>query len=191
MAEVLSQFNRSTAIQPMSSSSRCSQRDNEGNFVGLTPVTSRKEHFEKLRDTVKYFMDSLDVPFVSDANDQTFYNHCIENMVQRGWSQKTISAARIFLLPSLAIARTAYAHLSNYSTQIFIAIYTTLMIYLDDIASKDKQNIELLKSFSKVLLSEQPHGHEVLDAISDILREIPQHYGEVAGSIILSSSSVI
>jgi hypothetical protein len=152
----------------------------------LAPSSNRITHFKQLGDTVKHYLETLDVPFLPDAYDQTFYDKCIENMINRGWSEKTLAAARIFLIPSLGISRTAYAHLPNTSTQIFIAIYTTLLIYVDDICSK--QNIDLLKSFSKVLLIEGKHGNEVLDALSEILLEIPKHYGDFVGSIILSST---
>ena len=142
-------------------------------------------HKAELKDTVQSYLTRLNVPFVYTAFDQTRYDQCIENMVERGWSESTQAAARIFLLPSLAISLTAYAHRSE-AIQVFIAIYTTLMIYFDDITVKG--NLDSLKAFGKVLLEERSHGHEVLDASADILREIPKHYGDLAGSIILSAT---
>jgi hypothetical protein len=135
---------------------------------------------------VKYYLEALDVPFVLNAYDQTFYNECIENMVNRGWSEKTLAAARIFLIPSLVFTRSTYAHLPDTSTQTFIAIYSTLFIYIDDICPK--QDIDSLKSFSKIILTEGSHGNDVLDALSEILLEVPKHYCDFVGSIIISST---
>jgi hypothetical protein len=134
---------------------------------------------------VQSYLTGLNVPFVYSAFDQTFHDQCIENMVKRGWSASTQAAARIFLHSGVAMSLTAYAHICH-STQIFITIYASLMIYLDDIAAKE--NLDLLKAFSKDLLEKRSHGHEVFDAIAEIFREIPEYYGDLTGGMILSSS---
>jgi len=166
-------------------------RDNEGNDTRISTVAyDRKTHFEKIRDTVRHYIESLDVPFVDDSFDQTFYNCCLEKMIERSWSEKAQRITRTFLPAGLAISRTAYAHLPNLSTRIFIALYTSVIFGLDDIYAEDKEKLSLLKTFTKALLSEQlkSYGDDLLDAVADLLRQIPGHFGDVEGGLVLSST---
>jgi hypothetical protein len=107
-------------------------------------------------------------------------------MVERGWSDSTQAAVRVFLIPGAACGCIIYSYLPNISTRIFISLYSSILYYVDDICSK--QETELLKSFSKVLLMGTSFGHEVADALVDILREIPQHYDDLVGSLIVTST---
>lgn len=144
-----------------------------------------QSQLERLQTTVKGYLTTLGDPFVYSSFDQTFYDQCIEGMVKRGWSASTQAVIRSLLPPSIVMSLEAYPHICR-PTQIFIAFYTAFMIFLDDTASKE--NLDLLMTFSKDLMQKRSHGNEVLDALAELLREIPEHYGDMGGGIILSTT---
>jgi hypothetical protein len=139
---------------------------------------------QQLRDLVMTYLEELGVSFVSEAFDGSFYDECCEHMAVRDWSAETISTLRSVLPGGVIMACTAYSHLSNTSTRILIALYTSILIYLDDLCV---EHLEELKSFNRILCQKGKHELGVLDAFSQILQELPQHFGD-ASSLVLTSS---
>lgn len=83
------------------------------------------------------------------------------------------------------MATTAYAHLPNESTRIFIALYTAFLIYLDDVFQKDVDRVSV---FNDRFIQGQPQEDPVLDSFAALLHEIPNHYGRVVSNIMLTST---
>jgi len=152
----------------------------------LTEVaTDRGMGKEQIRDIVKTFLKELAVPFVFDASNKAFTDACCENMAARDWSTETISILQPYLSAGVVISRTAYKHLPNMDTKVFIAIYTAIITCLDDICT---EHIEELRSFSKVHCQRGVHKFDLLNAFSQICDGIPQHFNENGSGFILTST---
>lgn len=132
---------------------------------------------------MKHYVKSLDVPLVFKVDGRNLLETCSNDMMRRGWSEETRAATRVFLEPSVNIAITAYSHIEEH-LQVYIALYTSLVTYLDDVV-KDAPG--LLKSFGIDLVKGRGCGHVVLDALAEIIREAPDHYGDYLGGLLLIS----
>lgn len=92
---------------------------------------------------------------------------------------------RPFMPGGVVMATTAYAHLDNKSTQIFIALYTAFLIYLDDVFQHD---VEHVYCFNERFILCQAQDDPVLDGFASLLREFPQHFGRVVSNIMITST---
>jgi hypothetical protein len=90
------------------------------------------------------------------------------------------------LIPGgVAVATTAYAHLPDQSTRIWIALFTACAIYVDDKFLKAPQ---LIYEFHKRFICGTPQGDPALDAFASLLRDTYTHYDHVAANFILTST---
>ena len=85
----------------------------------------------------------------------------------------------------VVLSTTAYAHLENKSTRILIALYTAFLTYLDDAF---QYHMERLYYFNQRFMLHQPHDDPVLDALSELLHELPEHFGHAASSMMMIST---
>ncbi len=83
------------------------------------------------------------------------------------------------------MATTAYAHLDDQPTQIFIALYTALLIFLDDAFQED---VELVASFNSRFIRKEPQRHANLDVFAHLLHEMPSRFSSVAANIMVTST---
>jgi hypothetical protein len=89
-------------------------------------------------------------------------------------------------LPSgVIIASTGYAHLKNRSTQVFIAIYTAFLTWIDDAYTEDVIGVD---SFNERFITGQQQANEALDGLARLLREINLHYHGIPANVILTAS---
>jgi len=142
------------------------------------------ERTKQLTRIVKGYLEELGLDFSPTSHDHAFFDECCEEMALRNWTDQAIAKLRPFLPGGVIMVSTAYKHLSNRSTQMLIALYTAILIYLDDVA---KDVIKELKTFVEVFACGGVHYHDVLAAYANILRDFPRHFGDASG-IVLSSS---
>ena len=137
---------------------------------------------------VKGYLQKLGLEYSPTALDTTFFNECCEEMLLRNWPDETIASLRPCLPGGVIMACTAYNHLSNQSTRILIALYTAILIYLDDVAGDIPEE---LQTFVEVFACNGKHRHDVLASFADIIREFPQHFGEFSAIVLTSSLNFI
>ncbi|KAI0352643.1 terpenoid synthase [Trametes cingulata] len=78
------------------------------------------------------------------------------------------------------IAESAYAH-TSYRHQLAIAIYTTYMVYIDDIGNRD---LEVLGQFGRRLLAHEDLGDPVLERLALLLQEMYDLYPRLSAHSI-------
>ena len=83
------------------------------------------------------------------------------------------------------MSTTAYAHLTNYSTRIYIALYTGVLICLDDTYLDNKQGI---MTFNERFMNNEPEKDPVLAAMGIILRETTRHFDCIPSNIIVTAT---
>ncbi|KAJ3766430.1 terpenoid synthase [Lentinula raphanica] len=85
----------------------------------------------------------------------------------------------------VCLAMTCYTHLEDKSTQVWMALYTACVIYCDDMFKKDTEALAL---FSERLMHNQPQQDRALDALADLIFEIPCRFPRISANIMVTSA---
>lgn len=146
-------------------------------------------NYKEVRQVITQFLDRCNIPFHVTPYDHQFHDACVEEAVRRGYPLDTPTARghtlRAFLPQGTVMSMTAYAHLEDEATRIYIALYTALLIYLDDVF---KDDVETVSEFNEHFIQGQQQGNSVFDALADVLRETPQHFGLVVSNLIIAAT---
>ncbi|KAF8955784.1 hypothetical protein BDZ97DRAFT_1604838, partial [Flammula alnicola] len=92
---------------------------------------------------------------------------------------------QIALHGAVAIAMTTYAHLENNSTRQYICLYTTCLIYFDDLTRRDASPV---REFQANFLCGRPQMHPLLDSFAAWLRKAWEHFLPACANLVVSSS---
>lgn len=136
----------------------------------------------QVEEILSDFLKGCDIAYPHDIQlDHSFRDDCYANAIQRGFDMNLIAKA---LDVGVAIADTAYRHLDNYSTRIFIAVWTGLAVCVDD---NYEAYSDGLKEFFDRFSRREPQRHPVLDYFAAVTHEFPQHWGVVSSNLIVAS----
>ena len=78
-----------------------------------------------------------------------------------------------------------YGHLENKETQMFTALYTAFLVYVDSAFVHDNRN---LRVFIERFIRNEQQMDPVLDSLAHLLQEIPDHWEPVVASLILTGT---
>lgn len=113
--------------------------------------------------------------------DPSYRAACYADAMRRGFDMELLMKP---LNVGIAIGGTAYRHLDNYSTRVFIAVWTALLTHTDDCYEVYSDG---LKDFFHCFIHQKPQRYQVLDQIVTMIREIPQHWGTIPSSLIFTA----
>jgi hypothetical protein len=137
------------------------------------------------RNAIVSFLSRCDISLPTVEVDHNFDATCRTAAVCRGYPMEGTKSLAPFIPGGVAMATTAYAHLTNKSTQIFISLYTAFLIYIDDIFQYD---IDAVREFNERFVLRKSQGDQVLDCFANLLLELPKHFSRVAANIMITST---
>lgn len=79
--------------------------------------------------------------------DQVFEDQVFEAAAAKGWD---VVSTRSTLIVGAGITSTSYRHLTNLSTKIYIALFTSLVVVIDDLCTKDAEVLQGVSAFIRV-----------------------------------------
>ena len=97
-------------------------------------------------------------------------------------------SVRTFLREGVVYAATAGTHLPHRPTQIWIALYTSCAIYVDEAADLFIEEMPKIYLFNDRFIGNEPQGNGVLDAFADVMRRASDLYRPVASHLITTST---
>ncbi|TFK66368.1 terpenoid synthase [Pluteus cervinus] len=133
-------------------------------------------------------MNKCQVSFRAPEYDVELHNACWAELTRRGpllESDKSRRALRRTIPTGVIIASAAFRHLPHQSTRVFIALFTALLVYIDDIF---QYNIEDIKCFNERFVRHEPQGDALLDFYAQLCMEFQQHFNPFASKIMLTTS---
>ncbi|CAA7261255.1 unnamed protein product [Cyclocybe aegerita] len=143
---------------------------------------------DDIRDVLGKFFDRCKIPYDELPYDVDLHNLCIEEAHKFGYPVDPSSDVPSILkaLPAgVAIAATAYAHLHNRDIQVFIALFTGFLVYLDDCVTHSVSGVDM---FVERYISGQPQENDVLESLAFFLRGTYVHYTGIQANIIMTST---
>lgn len=120
--------------------------------------------------------------------DKDLYQDCIDDAIQRGYPVDGDQSVRTYLREGVMYAATAGAHLPHRPTQIWIALYTSCAIFVDDATDRFLAEMPNIYLFNDRFIGKEQQGNGVLDAFADIMRRASELYRSVASHLITTST---
>jgi len=143
---------------------------------------------DDIRDVITELLSQSNIPYYRTPYDHDLHDLCIQECRLKRYpiDEAHGRASILKYMPSgVIIASTAYAHLKNQSTQVFIAIYTAFLTWMDDTYTRDVIGVD---SFNERFVTGQQQADEGLDGLDRLLREINLHYHGIQANVILTAS---
>ncbi|EIN04069.1 terpenoid synthase [Punctularia strigosozonata HHB-11173 SS5] len=134
--------------------------------------------------TIRAFLARCQVPYPKVDYDQEFDRLTREDLVRRRCPLSGSHSVAPYVEASVWIASKAYGHIPL-ETQIFVCVYTVLLIYLDDTYSDDTAGLD---DFNTRFVLGQEQRDPTLRCVDEFIREIPQRYPPVTANIIVTST---
>ena len=110
---------------------------------------------------------------------------CISEASARGYLGGNDVILRRSIGVGATIAATGYSHLRDEDVQIYIALYTSFLTYLDDVVLS---HIDAVREFVPRFVARQPQQLKALDDLAALLLEMPRFHNAVSCNIILTST---
>ena len=108
--------------------------------------------------------------------------------MQRGYLIDGNQSVRTYLREGVNYAATAGAHLVHRPTQIWIALYTSCAIFVEDTVDRFPTEMPNVYLFNDRFSRGEPQGNGVLDAFADIIRRASDLYRPVASHLLTTST---
>ena len=140
------------------------------------------------RDNIRSFLEKCDVVYEVTPFDEVLYQECIDDAIRRGYPVDGDLSVRTYLREGVSYAATAGVHLPHRPTQIWIALYTSCAIFVDDTPNRFPTELPHIYLFNDQFIRREPQGSDVLDAFADIIRRASDHYRPVASQLIITST---
>ncbi|KAF9442329.1 terpenoid synthase [Macrolepiota fuliginosa MF-IS2] len=136
----------------------------------------------QIRDIMAEYLKQCGIAYPHEVClDEYFRADCYTEAERRGFDMKALKKS---LDTGIAIAATCYKHLDNYSTQVYIGVWTGLITYIDDNYGTYSDG---LKEFFGRFTHQQPQRYQFLDQLVTMIHELPQHWGTVAANLIFTT----
>ena len=112
----------------------------------------------------------------------------MDDAIRRGYPVDGDQSVRTFLREGVVYGATAGGHLPHRPTQIWIALYTSCAIFLDEAADLFQEEMPNIYCFNDRFIRKEPQGSGVLDAFADIMRRGSDLFRPVASQLITTST---
>ncbi|KAH0831860.1 isoprenoid synthase domain-containing protein [Lanmaoa asiatica] len=140
------------------------------------------------RENIRSLLKKCNVPYEVTPFDEDLYQECINDAMRHGYPVDGDPSVRTYLREGVIYAATAGVHLPHRPTQIWIALYTSCTIFVDDAVNRFQAEMPSIYLFNERFIRNELRGNGVLDAFADIIRRASDLYHPVAYHLITTST---
>ena len=112
----------------------------------------------------------------------------MDDAMRRSYPMDGDPSLRKYLRQGVVYAATAGRHLRHRPTQIWIALYASCNIFIDDVTDHFPKEMPNIYLFNDRFIRKEPQGNAILDAFADILRRASDLYRPIASHLITTST---
>ncbi|KAJ8698756.1 hypothetical protein PTI98_005428 [Pleurotus ostreatus] len=141
---------------------------------------------QELTSIVGDLLARCDFALSSTPVDDGFLQLCLEDAATRGCPMEAspgIPSFRPWNVSGAAIAYISYGHLESLPAKLFIALYTSLAVYAEDVYTDQP---DLVNTFNANFVTRQPQRTAILQALDKLLGETSRHFDAVQANLITS-----
>ena len=142
---------------------------------------------QTIRATIHLFLRQCNVPYKVIPFDHDLYQECIDEAIRRGYVVEGDHSVRMCLRVGIDYAATAGGHLTR-PTQLWVALYTACLIYVDEIPVHFPSEIPKIYLFNNWFLGRQPQENVTLDALVDLICRAPDLFRPIPSRLITTTS---
>ena len=146
-----------------------------------------KSQIQTIRTTIRSLLEQCDVPYRVAPYDHELHQECTDEAIRRGYPVEGDHSVCTFLRVGVVYAATAGRHHGR-PTQIWIALYTACVIYVDEIPVRFPSEIPDIHRFTDRFFGREQQGNAVLDTLADIIRQAPNLFRPIPSKLIMTSS---
>ena len=140
------------------------------------------------RANIQSLLEQCNIPYEVTPFDNDLYQECIDDAIRRGYPVDADPSVRTYLREGVIYAATAGDHLPRRPTKIWIALYTSCTIFVDDAANRFIGEMHNIYLFNDRFIGREPQGSGVLDVFADLIRQASDLYRPVASHLIITST---
>ena len=140
------------------------------------------------RENIRLLLEQCNVAYEVTPFDEVLYQECIDDAIRRGYPVEGDLSVRTYLREGVSYAVTAGVHLPHRPTQIWIALFTSCAIFVDETPNRFPTELPNIYLFNVRLIRREQQGSAVLDAFADITRRTSDLYRPVASQLIITST---
>lgn len=143
---------------------------------------------QEIARIVNNLLTRCDLTLSSTPIDEGFLQLCLEDAAAHGCPMEPspgITSFRPWNISGATIAYISYGHLESLPAKLFIALYTSLAVYIEDVYTDQP---DLVNAFNHNFVTRQPQQTAVLRAMDKLLGEIPRYFDVVQANLITSST---
>ena len=141
-----------------------------------------------IRSILRNFLQQMGLPFRQIPLDPAFINATVEDGLQHYGLRKEDMDSELFrhsLISAVAITVTTYGHHKDMRIQYWIALYTTYLIFFDDLSVTEP---DCLREFHSRFVCAEPQQHPLLDSLASLLRKARECFNPSAANLIVANS---
>ncbi|KAI0394333.1 isoprenoid synthase domain-containing protein [Xylariaceae sp. FL0594] len=139
---------------------------------------------QDIRDLVSRFLRGCGLVYPPMVYDNKLEEDCIADAVRRKYITDEDQTLKRFIPAGVSISSNAYSH-QRQDIQIFVAIWTALLVYLDDVGDKD---VERIRAFNYRFVTGSRHEDAMLNHLTEMLREMPAMFGRIEADLMVIST---
>ncbi|KZP29869.1 terpenoid synthase [Athelia psychrophila] len=145
------------------------------------------QYVNDVREVLCDFMRRMNITYPKVTYDSEFAQSCCEVALRDDFLPGIVESPdfQLALHGAVAIATTTFAHLENISTRQYICLYTTCLIYFDDLTKTDASSV---REFHTRFVSGRSQMHPLLDSYATLLRKAWEHFLPPCANLVVSSS---
>ncbi|KAJ8698754.1 hypothetical protein PTI98_005426 [Pleurotus ostreatus] len=143
---------------------------------------------QEIARIVNNLLSRCDLALSSTPVDDGFLQLCLEDAATRGCPMEAspgIPSFRPWNVSGATIAYISYGHLESLPAKLFIALYTSLAVYAEDVYTDQP---DLVNTFNANFVTRQPQRTAILQALDKLLGETSRHFDAVQANLITSST---
>ncbi|EIW83041.1 terpenoid synthase [Coniophora puteana RWD-64-598 SS2] len=151
-------------------------------------LTISSEDFQAIRVIFQDLFNQYDIPYPSSGSvllDPSYYSDCCAYAFSKGYSVTPSSEVHRHIQIGSIMGQLAYGHLPDRAAQIYVAMFTAVLVWIDDVAQSD---VERARSFCGCFINGRPQPDPGLELVAQTLHDAAKLYAPVQAAMIVNSA---